>query len=122
MYFNFPLFETLATKAYRRIGGSTYRLEEVLEVFRLYFDYYEHYTRRTHPNIRMEQIERIIFAMPQVNSEIHDYLDIDADDYETLIDKHFKTEYNIGYGGCDYNINHFFSGDVRAMRFYEELY
>ena len=122
MKFNFPLFKALATKAYKNVGGSTYPLEDVLYVFEYYFYDYERFTRRVHPNICMSQIERIIEAMPQADDEVHIFFDIDPYDYATLIDAHFKTEYNIGCGGCDYNINHFFSGNIRTLRYYEHLY
>ena len=45
-------------------------------------------------------------------------MDIDPDCYEDMIDKHFRTRYR----NCDYNINHFFSGRIRVLRFYETCY
>ena len=35
-----------------------------------------------------------------------------------MIDQHFQTRYR----RCDYNINHFFSGRIRELRFYETCY
>jgi len=122
MYFNFPIFSRLAKRAYDDIGGSSYSFEEVISVFRYYFQKYEQVHERIHPHIRLEQIERIIEAMPFIDREhshAGDIGDLEPDDYEGLIDLHFKTEYNVGFGGCDYNINHFFSGDIRLLRYYE---
>ena len=45
-------------------------------------------------------------------------MDIDPDCYEDMIDRHFRTRYR----NCDYNINHFFSGRIRELRFYETCY
>ena len=120
MYFNFPLFSVLATKAYNKLDKHAYTLQEVLSVFEYYFQQYERITHGVHPPIRMEQIERIINAMPYIDGDNRSSAggDIDAEAYEALIDNHFQTDYR----DCDYNINHFFSGDIRLMRFYEELY
>ena len=116
MYFNFPLFEHLATKAYRNVGGTDLSLTETLYIFEYYFNKYEQTFQLVHPNIRIPQIEKIINEMPYIVGIKDIY--VDSDIYETLIDKHFKTQYR----NCDYNINHFFSGDIRLMRYYEESY
>lgn len=41
-----------------------------------------------------------------------------SEGYLILIDQHFQTEYQ----NCDYRINHFFSGSIRELRFYETCY
>ena len=111
--FDFEKFSQIA----RRVYTSTdcpYSIDEVLEVFRLYFSAYERYTGRSHPPVRAEQIKRIIDKMPQTGD-----FEVWPDDYESLIESHFHTQYR---GGCDYNINHFFSGKIRETRYFEELY
>lgn len=35
-----------------------------------------------------------------------------------MIDAYFETEFY----DCNYRINHFFSGQIRELRFYEEIY
>ena len=110
MYFNFPLFSRLAERAYQEVGGSSYPLEDVLEVFRYYFDSYESTFGKVHPNINMKQIRHIIEIMPFIEAT---YSDIDPDHYEALIDKHFRTRYH----NCDHNINHFFERDENCLRF-----
>ena len=121
MLFNFKLFSRLAERAYNNIGNNAYSLEEVLAVFEYYFDCYEKTFKEVHSNINIAQIERIIRAMPYMDrlttAQAAD-CDIEAEIYEDLINKHFKTQYK----NCDYNINHFFSGDIRLMRYYEEIY
>jgi len=120
MYFDFKLFSAFATKAYKSLDSPIYSLEEALSVFRYYFETYEHYgSSNPHPPIKVEQIARFIEAMPSVECEHNNHTrDIEPEDYETLIDQHFQTPYR----NCDYNINHFFTGDIRMNRFYETLY
>lgn len=117
MLFDFETFSRLAESTYQ---GGPYSLEEVLAVFRYYFQRYEEETGRPHPNICLEQIRRIIQLMPYLSlDDIGGYLaDVEPFVYEELIDQHFKTKYR----HCDYNINHFFSGRIRELRFFETCY
>lgn len=117
MNFDFEKFTEVVKKVYQ---GGGYNLQEALNVFFYYFATYEEYMGKPHPPIRAKQIERIIRAMPYLGQGFTSgqVADILPGDYPALIDKHFKT----GYRHCDYNINHFFSGRIRALRFYEELY
>lgn len=121
LVFDFDRFITNAKLAYRRCGGSLYSFEDVLRVFRYYFETYELIFDEAHPMINIAQIARIIEKMPFIldgDYQSRTMIDIDPDDYETLIDQHFATKYR----SCDYNINHFFSGEIRNLRFYETLY
>lgn len=123
MLFNFKLFSNFVVLAYRDIEhnlplGQTYSLKEVLDIFWHYFKLYECTFGEQHPNIRPAQIRRIIEAMPYIDEYGGGDISLDPDDYEALIDAHFQTQYR----SCDYNINHFFSGDIRLMRYYENLY
>ena len=107
---------------YRRCNGSAYSLEEVLQVFHYYFETYEMIFDTAHPMISIDQIARIIDRMPMVldgDYESRSMIDISPEDYEAIIDQHFVTKYK---RGCDYNINHFFSGQIRDLRYYETLY
>ena len=117
MFFDFDKFSSITASVY---ADSPYSLAEVLEVFRYYFEQYEAYTGAPHPPIRAVQIERIIREMPYIDEtdKAHSTMDIDPDCYEDMIDKHFRTQYR----NCDYNINHFFSGRIRELRFYETCY
>jgi hypothetical protein len=119
MFFNFPLFSRLVERAYEQAVIKEYPLDDVLAVFRHYFQRYEDTFKSAHPHIRVSQIERIINAMPYIESDGKSSAGgcITPDDYSALIDRHFKTRYR----NCDYNINHFFSGGVRLMRYYDEF-
>lgn len=115
--FNFQLFGALATKAYNSIENHSYTLDEVLDIFEYYFQKYEDTFQQVHPNIRMAQITSLIERMQFLEDVNGGYLDISPESYEAMIDKHFETQYK-----SDYNINHFFSGSIRALRMYETCY
>ena len=118
MIFNFACFSTFVVQEYRDVIKKTYSLKAVLDIFRYYFQLYEDTFGEPHPNIRSAQIHRIMEAMPYIDEYGGGDIDLDPSAYETLIDAHFDTQYR----NCDYNINHFFSGNIRLMRFYENLY
>ena len=120
MYFDFRIFSRLTERAYKNTGMTEYTLDDVLMVFNYYFQKYEDTFKQVHPNIRIPQIERLIRIMPCIESDAKNSAgsDISAEGYKVLIDKHFQTKYR----NCDYNVNHFFSGDIRLMRFYEMFY
>lgn len=115
MQFDFGLFSSIAARVYR--PGNLYSLEDCLQVFGSYFQTYEDCMGRPHPPIRAEQISRIMQSMPWVCEDDRGAVapDIEPGWYSDLITLHFKTKYR----RCDYNINHFFSGRVRELRFYE---
>lgn len=117
MQFDFETFSTLAARAYEE---GPYTLEEAEGVFWYYFLRYEVKFGRAHPRIRMEQIRHIMRIMPYIDQEsIGGYLaDVEPECYKDMIDQHFRTAYR----NCDYNINHFFSGKVRELRWYETCY
>jgi hypothetical protein len=107
-------------RAYKSAGMTAYSLDDVLLVFRHYFQRYEETFKAVHPNIRLAQIERLIIAMPYIDGDEKSGAGgyITVDEYTAMIDAHFKTQYR----SCDYNINHFFSGDIRLLRYYETAY
>lgn len=113
MNFDFSRFSDIAASAYRE--ENLYSLEECLEIFRQYFQAYEKYMKHPHPPINREQIDRIMATMPAEGYYIPALREIDPDEYENIINLHFKTKYR----HCDYNINHFFSGRIRELRRYE---
>lgn len=118
MTFDFDRFTISVKLAYRRCKEPIYSIEEVLRVFKYYFETYEYILGKEHPVLKLDQIARIIDKMPYIDGE--GGIDIDTDAYEDMIDQHFNTVYN--GGKCDYNINHFFSGEIRKKRYYEEFY
>ena len=113
MLFDFERFKPRIKLAYRNCTNCPYSIEEVTEVIAYYFDTYEYIFDNPHPVISLQQLTDIIRKMPEVNG-----LYIEPENYPPMIDQHFATD----YGGCDYNINHFFSGLIRENRFYEACY
>lgn len=116
MLFDFEKFSNLVAAVYRNCEVP-YSLQDVLLVFRCYFSTYEQRMGYPHPPIKATQIRRIIQEIPWINQEDKGsrYADIDPEFYLDLIHRHFGTKYR----NCDYNINHFFSGRIRELRFYE---
>lgn len=115
---NWETFEQLATAAYEE-ADTPYTLEEALSVFTYFFDTYEAARGEPHPPIRKQQIIRIMEAMPYIEQvdRCNGIVDIEAEYYPALIDAYFKTD----FPNCNYRINHFFSGHIRELRYYEEL-
>jgi len=90
-----------------------------VEVFQIYFRYYEQATGEKHPYLKSETVRSIVSKIPYLyddEKELTGYLE--TEDYKVMIEQHFNTPYK----NCDYNIAHFFSGDIRQNRFYETLY
>lgn len=114
LLFDFDKFKRITASVY---SESPYSLEDILSVFHYYFEKYEEYTGKAHSPIRANQIVHIIQVMPWADGEGRE-IDLEPFCYPVLIDKHFQTQYR----HCDYNINHFFSGRIRELRFYEEIY
>lgn len=115
MIFDFETFRKLVKWCYE---PGPYSLEEVLTVFKYYFYRYEQEFEEPHPNIRMAQIRRIIYIMPYFSEEEaqeNTCETVPFGAYGCIIDRHFQTQYR----SCDYNVNHFFSGKIRELRWRE---
>lgn len=116
MLFDFNRFQGFLRRAYAG-AHTSYSLEEVSDVFLQYFTAYEKKTGHAHPPIKTDQIRRIIERMDSWDDELSRTQDVIPSTYEYLIPQHFKTKYR----RCDFNINHFFSGRIREMRYYDSL-
>jgi len=122
MQFDFDTFSKAVKMVYRE---GAYTLDDVLSVFGEYFAAYEEFIGAVHPMLKVGQIKHIMAAMPYLTKDYQSAAprDIEPDCYPDLIAQHFLTEYKGRDGnGCDYNINHFFSGSIRELRYYETLY
>ena len=117
MIFDFDKFVSIAERVYH---SGQYSFAETMEVFHCYFETYEKYIGRPHPPIRAAQIARIIQLMPYLDESSvgSDYREVEPENYPDVIDKHFRTKYR----HCDYNINHFFAGRIRELRWFETVY
>ena len=116
MKFDFERFRNILRLVYAD-DLTSYPFDEVNNVFFQYFSAYEDHTGRPHPPIRAEQIRKIVGRMDSWDDDFSRTMDVEPYQYEYLIPQHFKTKYR----RCDYNINHFFSGRIREMRYYDYL-
>ncbi len=99
--------------------GEEWSLEDCIDVFRYYYRQYEAIFHREHPKLRNKTIREIIEKLPYTIDELDRDIDLDPDMYPTLIDSYFNQDFG---PDCDYSIQHFMSGMIRALRYYEELY
>lgn len=96
--------------------SAVFSFEDTLEIFKYYFEAYEEHTGKVHPPINSRQIKRVISDMPVIfDCGCGRELGVDPEDYPAMIDKYFNTNYK----KCDYNINHFFSGRIREIKYFE---
>lgn len=119
-YDSWSEFVRIASYAYNEMGGYGPKVgmtfKDAAWVFCVYFSKYFETFGVEHPHISKAQIKRIMWKIPYIfEADVGGPADIDTEDYRQLIDKHFKTDYR----DCDYNINHFFSGRIRQLRWYE---
>ncbi len=112
------IFDSMVKREYKE--SDPWELEDYLYVFHYYFRVYEQCFGRPHPHIKREQIRNIMDSMPCINCESRydTEEDLTPEDYGPMIDRYFQ----LNWEGSDYNVNHFFSGQIREMRFYEVLY
>lgn len=118
---NFHIFTLVAQKEYNKLGDFfPYTFNDCLRVFRYYFLVYTMKTGELHPPLKGEQIRRIMDKMPFIEADRGctgdpEYEYLQPEEYFILIDKYFKTPFAL----CDRNINHFFSGNIRTLRYLE---
>lgn len=99
--------------------GEEWSLEDCIDVFRYYYRQYEAIFHKDHPRLKNKTIREIIEKLPYTTDELDRDIDLDPDMYPTLINSYFDQDFG---PGCDYSIQHFMSGMIRALRYYEELY
>lgn len=93
--------------------------EEKRESIEYYLSTYKNKMKRQHPNLKLEQWERVAYSWFDGYFDEHEKsFDLESEDLVLMIDKHFETKYQ----NCDYNILHFISPGVKARRMYEEAY
>ena len=88
-----------------------------MKVFDAYFSCYHDFMGAEHPTPSYKQIAAIMEKMPNVADE-HTEFDLEPEDYEKMIPAYFL----IDFPNCDYNISHFFAGNIRLYRYYETCY
>jgi hypothetical protein len=84
------------------------------EVVEYYLATYQDYRGEKHPNLKAKQWSYVVDNLFYVRD-----FDLSETDLIDMIEKHFETDYQ---EGCDYNILHFMSDEVRLNRMYEVAY
>ena len=96
-----------------------FKFEEVIDIFVFYYEEYKKHMNTDHPILSNKNIKKIIEELPLCDdTSSNDYIELFPDLYPDMIKKHFETNYQ----NCDYNILHFISGSIRALRYYEVIY
>jgi len=91
-------------------------IETYINIFGYYFHKYSEFTGEKHPRLKDDNIMHLI---EKIDEGIGDTDCRDFDTYKPIIDKHFEKEYGIP---IDWNINHFMSGNIRMLLYYETCY
>ena len=116
--YNLDVFDAMVKAAYSGVECD-FSIEEVLYVFHTYFEWYDNFTGEPHPFLKLDQIRRIIEQMSFCEDFSGDgCIELGPEHYEALISAYFHTHFK----NCDRNINHFFSGRIRTVKFYESCY
>lgn len=84
---------------------------DIKEFFRMYYNYGGHIRNIEPTKLKNEQIENIIDCISYIDEV--DY-NPSLDDYKKILIDYFNQD----FPNCDYSINHFVSGDVLLMRYY----
>ena len=84
---------------------------DIKEFFRMYYNYGGHIRNIEPTKLKNEQIEKIIDCISYIDEV--DY-NPSLDDYKKILIDYFNQD----FPNCDYSINHFVSGDVLLMRYY----
>ena len=115
---NFEQFKKIVQWVYKTVEEDMehFRIEDVLQVFSLYFEAYQDFRGEGHPAPSFRQLQEAMLAMPYADEGRT--IPLEAAEYETLIPAYFMTK----FPNCDYRISHFFSGKIRENRYYETLY
>lgn len=114
LLFDFEKFQKILEHVYPECY-TDFSLDDTSSVFLQYFIAYEEHTGHAHPPIKAEQIKRIVEKMDSWDDGFGRTEFVLPFQYEYMIYQHFKTKYR----RCDFNINHFFSGRIREMRYYD---
>lgn len=88
---------------------------DYITIIEFYYSTYMQTFHKEHPRLSGSTMDNVVNAL-QYGSDMVD--GIEPDVYKTLIEQHFKTQYQ----NCDYNICHFITEGIRNNRFYETCY
>jgi len=115
VFFSFDILDKQIEKIMNSISNNgvigNLDTNDIKEFFRMYYNYGGHMRNIEPAKLKNEQIEKIIDCISYIDEV--DY-NPTLDDYKKIIIDYFNQD----FPNCDYSINHFVSGDVLLMRFY----
>lgn len=111
---DYSIFHRQLCKAYKQ-AYTSFTFEECEHIFLCYFSKYRAYMGRDHPYLKTSKLTELIGDLAIQEKYNWDY---SPSDYPIMIDSYFETEFS----NSDRNICHFFSGEIRVLRYYEKLY
>jgi hypothetical protein len=122
---DFDIVKRQIIQEYIKLYGNdnsdfTFSLSDCIKIFRYFYTAYYDNFHKDHPHLKNSTIKEIIEMFPYSESPT-DYgyiFDYEPAEYPAMIDAYFKQSFK----NCNYSIAHFMSGQIRALRFYEELY
>ena len=111
------VYEELLTEIEKvRPSWLPYTADECADILSYFFDAFEMFRGEQHPKVF--DLAGIIQALPYTDEYyIGGEADIDTQYYPEMIDAYFQTNYK----NCDYHINPFLSGRIRAIKLLEVL-
>lgn len=111
-----PEGENSYLHSFHEVVNSEWNQEQVKAV-KHYLNVYKIVCKKEHPKLTREQWEKVFDS--RLGSSLNEYdeaFEIDLESEINMINQHFITKYK---NGCDYNILHYISGNIRTMRMYE---
>lgn len=113
--FNFNIFnkqiETVMEGISDRGSIGNFAAQDVKEFFEMYYRIGSAMRGIEPIKLKNEQIANVVRAIAYIDKVEYEP---DLDDYQMMIRDYFKQKFE----DCDYSINHFISGDVMLMRYY----
>jgi hypothetical protein len=93
---------------------------EQIEAVEYYMKIYKMSRKTEHPKLTVDQWEEVREGILSNCFDEHDRdYEIGINSEIDMISQHFKTKYRTG---CNYNVLHYISGNIRAMRMFEVAY
>lgn len=86
--------------------------DSLKEIISYYFKAYREYTGEPHPNLKPEQLKRVVKVLENLQG-----IEALYQEHQRVIDYHFQRELK-----TDYNINHFATEGILENLYYKKLY
>lgn len=106
----------IATRNLADSGEAVFDVEDATSIFRHYLSTYKLTMGYAHPPVSLRQVTDYCAKLPYIpNPETGEAIEITPDYYIHMIDQYFCVD----FPDCNYNMQHFFSGNIRYYRYLE---